>query len=142
MGIGANSHGIGGRISVADGLPDQLSTEGGKNVYTDQMDFILFREDAVYTQSPSLWKMKIFRRVHSGLMLTKPRQVLYVAGLPKLSLVSDQQGEGISRMVWSKQSRALSIPHTELSDVNRSTFQAKRLRELVSGLNAEPIRSL
>ena len=75
------------------------------------------------------------------------RQVLYVAGLPKLNMVSDQRGEGISRMVWSKQSRDFSTPHTELSDLNRATFQSKTLEEMnnlatLSGLNLEPIRSL
>ena len=137
-GIGANSHGIGGRISVIDGLPDQLSTEGGKNVYTDQNGFYSVRmEPGLYTVTVFMededFQESTFRPDANK---THARQVLYVAGLPKLSLVSDQRGEGISRMVWSKQSRALSIPHTELSDVNRSTFQSKTLEGV--GVGFEP----
>ena len=54
-GIGANSHGMGGRISVIDGLPDQLSSEGGKNVYTDINGFY-----SVSGLEPGLYTVTVF----------------------------------------------------------------------------------
>ena len=41
---------------------------------------------------------------------THVTEVIYIPGMPELVMESDQRGQGVSRMIWSREARAMARP--------------------------------
>jgi hypothetical protein len=135
--IAQNTSGMGGSITIMEGLPDATSLPGSKSVYTDQHGFY-----SLSGLSPGLYNVSVFMEdkdfqestFRPDANSTHVTQVLYVPGLPTLILESDQRGKGTSRMIWSKESRELARPARTMT----LTEAEKILEGIGAGFRTEP----
>jgi hypothetical protein len=135
-GVADNTSGMGGKITIVDNNPDQLISEGSKYVYTDQNGFYSLSglNPGLYTVNVYLedeeFQESTFRPDSNTTHVT---QVIYVPGFPKLTMESDQSGEGISRMVWSKPAKLLSRPNFAMTSERESVYEQKILEGIGAG---------
>ena len=135
-GVADNTSGMGGKITIVDNNPDQLISEGSKYVYTDQNGFYSLSglNPGLYTVNVYLedeeFQESTFRPDSNTTHVT---QVIYVPGFPKLTMESDQSGEGISRMVWRKPAKLLSRPNFAMTSERESIYEQKILEGIGAG---------
>ena len=111
--IAPDMPGMGGSITIMEALPDGNSSSGSKSIYTDQHGFYSLSglEAGLYNVTVYMededFQESTFRPDANESHVTR---VIYVPGLPTLIMESDQHGKGISRMIWSRESRELARP--------------------------------
>ena len=126
--VAENISGMGGSITIMEGLPDGASIPGSKSVYTDQHGFY-----SLSGLSPGLYNVSVFMEdknfqestFRPDANTTHVTQVIYVPGFPKLELITDARGIGVSSLLWDENSKALSVPSRSLSqdiDIYQFTF--------------------
>ena len=134
--LGTNSSpSMGGEIIISEGLPGMnwaLNEPNEKNTtaYTDRNGFYslsnlepglynaaVFMEDENFQEST-------FRSDENGSTVT---EVLYVPGIPELTIETDGRGSGNSRLIWTANSRLLSRPSTAMSATVEYNYEQKTL---------------
>ena len=140
--LGTNSSpSMGGEIIISEGLPGMnwaLNEPNEKNTtaYTDRNGFYslsnlepglynvaVFMEDENFQEST-------FRSDGNGSTVT---EVLYVPGIPELSIETDGRGSGNSRLIWTASSRLLSKPSTLMSTTVEYNYEQKTLEGIGAG---------
>jgi hypothetical protein len=146
-GFGSNADGLpamGGEIIVTEGLP---AMSWGKNepqernmtAYTDQNGYYF-----IPNLEPGFYNVGVFledRKFQDSTFrpdsnLTRVSEVLYVPGFPDLLLETDSRGAGVSRLVWSSESRKLSRPDpASLAEAvqNENEYEQKKLEGIGGG---------
>jgi hypothetical protein len=117
---------MGGKIIVTEGLPEmnwgrpqtvQDAVNRDNSAYTDQnghytlpnlapgiYNVAVFAEDVNFQEST-------FRPDANA---SRVSEVVYVPGFPKLELITDARGVGVSSLLWDENSKALSVPSRSL----------------------------
>ncbi|MFL2927326.1 MAG: immunoglobulin-like domain-containing protein [Opitutales bacterium] len=140
--LGTNSSpSMGGEIIITEGLPGMnwaLNEPNEKNTtaYTDRNGFYslsnlepglynvaVFMEDENFQEST-------FRSDGNGSTVT---EVLYVPGIPNLTMETDGRGSGNSRLIWTADSRLLSRPSTAMSVTDEYNYEQKTLEGIGAG---------
>jgi hypothetical protein len=140
--LGTNSSpSMGGEIIISEGLPGMnwaLNEPNEKNTtaYTDRNGFYslsnlepglynvaVFMEDENFQEST-------FRSDGNGSTVT---EVLYVPGIPELTIETDGRGSGNSRLIWTAASRLLSRPSISMNTTVEYNYEQKTLEGIGAG---------
>jgi hypothetical protein len=130
---------MGAKITVTEGLPGMnwatsVIDSRSKTAYSDQNGYYAFSD-----LKPGLYNIAVFMEDENFQETTfRPEsnsthvtEVLYVPGLSDIVMESDQRGQGISRMIWTREAKALARPSNQA--VNESTVEFKRLEGVGAG---------
>ena len=148
---------MGGKITVTDGLPgmnwgteSQVTVDSwlgeqtvshtvidrNTTAYTDQNGFY-----AISGLAPGLYNVAVFMEDKYGQEMTfrpdtnqsQVSRPLFLAGLPELVMQSDDVGIGVSKLIWSRSSRRLSVPESDLSATDEAEYELKTLEGIGYG---------
>ena len=126
-GFGSDADGLpamGGSITVTDAMPvlswgQNEPNERNMTAYTDQNGYYF-----IPNLDPGLYNVGVFledRKFQDSTFrpdsnLSRVSDVLYVPGFSDLSLEADGRGAGVSRLVWSEESRIRSRPDSSITN--------------------------
>ena len=126
-GFGSDADGLpamGGSITVTDAMPvlswgQNEPNERNMTAYTDQNGYYF-----IPNLDPGLYNVGVFledRKFQDSTFrpdsnLSRVSDVLYVPGFSDLSLEADGRGAGVSRLVWSEESRIRSRPASSMTN--------------------------
>jgi hypothetical protein len=129
---------MGGKVTVTEGLPEMNwgrplslkdAVDRNNTAYSDQ-----YGHYVLPNLSPGIYNVAVFvEDIHYQESTFRPDQnisrvseVVYVPGLPELELITDFKGIGASKLIWSENSKLLSIPSKNLpSDRYIFSFNGK-----------------
>jgi hypothetical protein len=137
---------MGGKIIVTEGLPEmnwgrpqtvQDAVNRDNSAYTDQnghytlpnlapgiYNVAVFAEDVNFQEST-------FRPDANA---SRVSEVVYVPGFPKLELITDARGVGVSSLLWDENSKALSVPSSTLPVAGDIRLQISKISTLVTSI--------
>ena len=138
----ASNPGIGGKVFVTEGMPGMNFDETNNNSplvrritsFTDQNGFY-----SISGLEPGLYNVSVYMEDHNLQESTfRPEsnsthvsETIYVAGIPILTMESDQVGVAKSSMIWSVESRRLARPADDSVDENQ--LERKTLEGIGAG---------
>ena len=141
---------MGGEIIVAEGLPGMNWAQNEPNeknttTYTDQNGFY-----SMPNLEPGLYNVAVFMEDENFQESTfRPdtnqshvTEVLYVPGIPELTIETDERGSGISRLIWSSSARQLSKPNPLMSATQEFNHEQKILEGIGMGFQLGEIPQL
>jgi hypothetical protein len=113
---------MGGEIMIMDGMPAMnwgLDRKWDAIAYTDSNGFY-----SITGLSPGVYNVGVLIEdtalqeltFRPDVAPTTVSRVLYVPGMPELTMVTDQRGAGKSSLVWAKAAKKLSVPIASMSE--------------------------
>ena len=121
---------MGGKVTVTEGLPEmnwgkaetlQDAVNRDNSVYTDQHGYY-----TLTNLTPGIYNVAVFTEDNKFQESTyrpdtnasRVSEVVYIPGFPTLELVTDFKGVGVSSLLWSENSKKISVPSKSLPQIS------------------------